>query len=551
MKTTNDNGRITQRRLAGRRKSALWWPTATALALAATTLTTAPAPALSVHTTRGATTGPAGAAATETTVSPFDGTFTGGGLTLHLQSDAFDPSGKRFIGSLVDTGHSYPVELRMRSSTVLAGSYLAQAVEHLLVVTRSGRDLTVIRSGVRLTLRRIDAADDSAVRERLASSFESTAPLGGGVAAPLINTGLSGSLMAGGITLPGSTIGGLGGDADTATTANGAVPAFVRLGVRMTYETSSSSTPPDGSDNDPTGSVGYEQLTITGIQSGIAAVESRLLAIDLSARAVWNVSSDTILLPLTAGGEYWASPRKLATMKDGTVSDVTTVHGPYTLNGKTYSAVRITTPTDGGFTQYTFDVDSGMLLIWGLETKGNDGTKIIAQKRFVAMRQTAYPWANQKPGAAVLGMRSADWSGTYGISIQDTYDGTYPLAQHWAVTRTDGMTVQMNETTTLDMRDGRGPQATTVLKTRPIPSLWIDPNVLAKLRKGQVIDDDRVTGLRTTVSGVSNGMLVMTETGAIQVTSSGFDLRTGMLVAVQSQHRNGLTTTTAYLKRRM
>ena len=96
-----------------------------------------------------------------------------------------------------------------------------------------------------------------------------------------------------------------------------------------------------------------------------------------------------MLPPLADGGEYWSSPRKLAAMPDGTQEGVTVVHGPYTLNGTTYSAVRITTPTKGGSTQYTFDVDSGMLLIWGIESVAGNGARIISQKRFLSMRQTS------------------------------------------------------------------------------------------------------------------------------------------------------------------
>ena len=97
--------------------------------------------------------------------------------------------------------------------------------------------------------------------------------------------------------------------------------------------------------------------------------------------------------------------------------------------------------------------------------------------------------------------------------------------------------------------NGTTPQTSTATHVYPVFRVWIDPAILAGLRKGQVIDDDRVTGLRTTVASVADGMVVFTEIGAIQSISSGFDLRTGSVVAVQAEHRTKAVTTSIYLQR--
>jgi hypothetical protein len=486
-------------------------------------------------------------ASSTTRPAVLEGTFVGPGITVQLRLDA---SQDRFIGTLTENGVSVPVELARTG----VGLYATGAVPRPVSLTGVGASYTLTRGRVRTTLRRLESVDGqrafAELTGKVANAFETRRGPFGGPAAPHLNVGAPETNFAGSIEFPG--LPGpvaVPGPAPIPTAAT--VPPFVRVGTRLTYQLGSSSAPVAGSKDGPTGAQSYQQVTITGVVNAIAATEVRSFAVDLTARAVWSAKTETYLFPVDAGGEFWSSPQKLAAMPSGTSGGVTTTRLDYPLDGKTYKAIRITTPNNGGNTQYTYDLDTGMLLIWGTESVGANGTRHLGQSRFVSMRQTALPWAGQTAGASITGLSSADWSGTYSVAVDNAYTATYRLSQRWDVTRADALAVQVRETMRLDMSTGGAPQVSTSVRTFPTAGLWIDPTILAGLRKGQMIDNDPVTGLRTSVLGSQNGMLIIGEQGTIQSSAAGFDLRTGLLSAVQTQTRNAPGTTTVFLQRKV
>jgi hypothetical protein len=511
------------------------------------------------------------------------GTYVGGGIVVRIRSSATGPT-----GSVTDAGLLSVLALTP-TTTGWQGSEAIGAQRRSVTIVRTPEGIELTRGVQRTALRRTNLPDLAAVRLPSAGAVLADR-LSGGPAAPIPDpvditagsgtgwlsrraqlTAIADANFAGieigggrrrapvggaaaGDDAPGDDAagGGAGGvtgvDGGPATGGAAVVPPFLKVGMRMTFELTSSSSPPAGSKDGPSGARSIHQVTITGAAEGRAAAEVRSMLSPLGERGVTSYSSETKLIDPAAQAEYWSTPRLLAALQTGNRNGVDTRRVSYPLNGVTYRAIRITTTGDGRTEQSTYDLDTGLLIIWGMEATLRDGTRQLAQLRFVRMRQVALPWIGQQPGQTVLGLRSATWRGTYTVSVDNAYELTSPMTQTWDVIRSDALSITLKETTRIDLQGG-APQKSESTRVFSIASVWIDPTVLRRLRAAQVLDDDPVTELRTSVLNADSNVVVLIERGAVQSVATAYDLRTGLLSAVQLQQRLSPGTTTIFLQR--
>lgn len=385
------------------------------------------------------------------------------------------------------------------------------------------------------------------------------------------------SMSATAATSVGTFAGTLGGR------RTGAIP-LVQAGMRLTFWAGTSAVAgaqgplqPDANGNwqDPatgkryaqgaSASMGYQQVNIEDVVDGRAIVDVRHYLVDAATNAVTNYKTEGYEFTPQSGGDYWISPKQLASMVETGTGN--TVHRlAYPLNGHTYNAIRITTKailgaTTGG-TQRTYDLDTGVLISYGssymapgTRSDGNGGvvdsgsTPYLAQIFLVGMRLTTLPWIGERAGPEVQAQRRATFSGTYTTTFEGVPPTTARLTQQWDISKADAVSVTMRISTQLDPGSGIAPRADVVDRLAGIATIWIDPQVLRGLRRGQVLDEDPVTKIRITVLGVQDATMFFGEEGTLQTSSTGFDLRTGLMTAVQVQTRNGPGTITVLLRR--
>ncbi len=168
---------------------------------------------------------------------------------------------------------------------------------------------------------------------------------------------------------------------------NGQAAAWVKPGVRLTFWSGSATISgaatvlvpddegnwktPDGrkysaQENPGAGGAGYMQLTIASVNNGQAVVDARNFLINPENQAVTSINSTGYVVPAGQGGEYWGDPRAMAQLQAGNQgSGVRIFKGPYTLGQKQYNVVRVTTQTQTGYTQYTYDLDTGIMVSMG------------------------------------------------------------------------------------------------------------------------------------------------------------------------------------------
>src|SRR5687768_2471110 len=113
----------------------------------------------------------------------------------------------------------------------------------------------------------------------------------------------------------------------------------------------------------------YAQVNVTDISDGTAALEFRTYNIE--------VGTNAIALPNYGGwvgavsaSDLWKAPSELQQMRDEKTKERKVERYTPTINGRKYNAIRIHTQTGNGSTQYTYDLESGVLLLEGMSATG-------------------------------------------------------------------------------------------------------------------------------------------------------------------------------------
>ncbi len=488
----------------------------------------------------------------------FEGSFAANRTNLQLRYDA---SSSHYLGTLRLGSDVFPVDGSVATDT-FTGRYLQNAQPVPLKATLAADILTVTYGGTSETLRRVVTAGSSRSTTTPKISARSISPSG------FVFKATDGPRSAFPIPLPGGGGGSGGGQIPLPNPNPNPVPApktgkaaakvspLARAGMRLTFFLGSSTrqtgaVPVNPNDVTASAGAGYTQVNVLDVTNGQATAEVRQYLPDSTLNTIYVTTTSTSVFPAEAGGEgYWRSPAALAATKDRAKGDETVVRLSYPLDGKTYNAIRTTFTATNSTTQQTYDLDSGVLLSYGFNGTGANGTTQVVQMLFKGARQLRLPWTGQRPGTDVTGLRSLTFTGQYTTTVDGAYSSTWSMTQDWNITKVDVASVQLEQNTTLMIGNTNPSQSKTALTTG-LPSLWVDPRILGALRTGQVLDDDPITHAKVSILGTQNGMLVIGEKNEIQGGAAGYDMRTGLISALQTQQRLGPATTTVFLQRTM
>lgn len=389
---------------------------------------------------------------------------------------------------------------------------------------------------------------------------------------------------------PGPMPGGQGGFAPPPALPGGggpnaAVPAWMKPGVRASFWAGSASvasagavlvpddkgnwTTTDGKtwsvqNNPGAGGMGYQQFTVANLVGDSVVVDFKQYLFNPEAKAYTTVLVSGHTVKLNEGGELWMPPQKLAQMQEGNVNGVRISRGPYTLNNKTYNAVGITTVLANGGSRYTYDAETGILLAMGSSSVGAGmmsaplhgqtspvaGNTQLVQIIFAGMRQTNLPWIGQRAPAELTQTRQVDFQGTYTSAVANAGQVSWPVAMRWDISRIDEYSLQMRQTYKIDYGNTGMPNEPQVSdRGGSVAALWIDPRTLGQLRQGQVIDEDPITQMRTVVTGVQNGNVVLAEQGQIETSAWAYNQQTGAIQTMQLEQQVGLGKTVVQVQR--
>jgi len=302
-------------------------------------------------------------------------------------------------------------------------------------------------------------------------------------------------------------------------------PGWVRPGVRVSYYSAVANVltsnerfilDEDGDWIGQTTGNRYRREELYGA-AGHGVTQFDVLSVDAQAVALqvnsWQFSMyDGPLVPNgqapwvgpASGGDWYLHPSVLAGMANRRGGGVTILRMPYTIQGVTYEALRIQQESEQATFARVYDLADGVLLASFGAVTSQQGT-LFSQAIYIGVRRMDLPWLGRALPSWVSTGRTLTYTGTKSweairagtvltaeVTLRMRIEQTNPTAFAYdrkTTTRVPGYPAQSTNET---LASGLGEPT----------SLVLPPGALAGLRRGHVIDDDPITGIRVEVTGV-------------------------------------------------
>lgn len=359
-------------------------------------------------------------------------------------------------------------------------------------------------------------------------------------------------------------------------------PEWVKPGTRITFYGMAGSTPeggytlekdPNGQWEDPTTGERYSKNEPVGAggegfaQVDVIAVGKHGVALSTNLYTIIKPGNPPSLLHTPLGGmlaagagpaDLWVHPAILQQAQQFHTPNFFILRGNYPVFNKNYSCLCIVNRNAQSYSSQAYDLKTGVLVsgtttsaarISNIHLPNEDpqrGNKGITITKFVSIRQLATPGINGTNPQWVANLRAMHFSGSsefvnpYDASIRMSFPSRLDVSFEKRGDNWCAFTLQ-----SLSQIQGAPPQQ-AMLKgvCGPAGAFWIDPNALADLQPGQVLDDDPVTHIRTAVSERNAQRIAITIQGPGVGGQVFYDLQSGQLIGwISRQPSSGITTT--------
>ncbi len=261
------------------------------------------------------------------------------------------------------------------------------------------------------------------------------------------------------------------------------------------------------------------------------------------------------------GSSIWSNIDSLQSLPMVMEPNRRIVKGQWPMGNATTDAVTLFEyyPTNRCF--YAYDLKTGLMIEFSIASVGppseltapgetNTGSTLLVSGVAVGARPLNVPWASDPDPDWAKSFKSI----TYNVTSQFGLTGGAPLppehskAKFEVKERGNGW-VSMTKT----IFDSDGPDPTLgqpapyYTANAKIDPLWIHPSALARLQAGQVLDTDEFTKVTVRVSGTQQGphgpYLEFVHSNGAEESKLGYDLKTGMLIALDTYNPSTFTKT--------
>lgn len=300
--------------------------------------------------------------------------------------------------------------------------------------------------------------------------------------------------------------------------ANAPAPAWVKEGVRLTYKAAAAQQGMGGN------GAGLVTVDIVSVANGEVGLDVRVYA-DPTGQGALSIATVAGVVQPASVGEYWISPQALQRAAQQPVPGINVQQGQMQANGKNTTVFVVDSQQMG---KGVYDAQSGILIT---------SQSAQATQDLVEMRQRKLPWVEGRPPSWLAKTKQLTYSGQMmmnqpgmppqGGSITARYDilgaGANMLAMKRSIVFDQGGMQQP------------GPEAIMVSGASQTMGLWVPPLALRQLRQGQLLDEDKSTGARLSVSQVGkmpygrNAATIVEESPSF-VMYADYELETGILL---------------------
>lgn len=299
--------------------------------------------------------------------------------------------------------------------------------------------------------------------------------------------------------------------------------------------------------------------------AGAGYVVADVQAADRDGFLIWFTS---LLIPLEGGGtrfieanglaaqsqniaDYWVAPAHLAGLVERNDAWLRVLHMPYTLDGRTYRAVRIQRYSSNGWSQNTYDLDTGLCLFASTTVQGGPvrtldpdkrigtgaGSTLITYTKLVGVRATQLPGPGALFPDAVRRLRAITYSGSRTYFIPGTHVAPFPLQLRYDIVSSSGFYLNASMSVS-----GLGMPVDRVIVAGVIGSLWMSPQTLAQYNPGQTLDRDPITGVEAMVVGHQGNIASVALKTPLARQTFSYDLRSGLLMRAEMRQQIGIVT---------
>jgi len=277
-----------------------------------------------------------------------------------------------------------------------------------------------------------------------------------------------------------------------------------------------------------------------------------------------NSANNQIMAPQSMGIQtqrvkaenYWISPRVLEKMTNKNSKDLFVQRLNYNLSGHVYHAVLVRSYNDTGYTNYIYDLASGVVLhmsqltqnpnsIWiRNDSSGTNRSRYqLIETWFKGYRKIGMPWAGQMPPTWVSKTHQLNYQG-----FQSTVIPGAPVVNIPSSIRVNfnnlnaaysvvSISANSNNNFGSPVMDN-----SNVVATSEYGSFWIPSKFLVQMQQNQVLDINPITQNRIYVIGVQNQQVGIAEVGSGFENRWYYSLSDGILTGFESISRFGNAT---------
>ncbi len=351
-----------------------------------------------------------------------------------------------------------------------------------------------------------------------------------------------------GINLAPPPLGGAPAQPPGGAAGSGAVPDWVRPGVRLSWYAAAASVAqsryawvedPSGPWEDPktgkhyrrTDEVGGEgqpgasgdgisQIDILAVEGPDVVLTSNLYGFDRSTgqqRFTWAPGPGAKVSGRIVDGA-WVHPAVLAQLLGQDIGGLLILRGPYAVAGKTYSAISFVANSGSAYTSYTYDLETGILLAATTSTAGATspfsapgenapiGNTQLTITRFLGVRDRGLPGTGAENPSWIARGGMLSYAGSYAwTNPVDPSSGAAQFPMQYQVTFGQGGRTWLPYTTHSVVQGALGEQPSQSSVAGATGRFWWDAAALTAMQQGQVLDRDPITGEEVVVAAVGPG----------------------------------------------
>ncbi|MFI5381295.1 MAG: hypothetical protein ACHRHE_18515 [Tepidisphaerales bacterium] len=360
-------------------------------------------------------------------------------------------------------------------------------------------------------------------------------------------------------------------------------PAWIKPGTRLTYFGASATVRGErsqlvldpngkwvnkatgdkwGEQEVPTGSgAGYSTFQVGYVDRDVAALTCRLYLLDTTTRKTSLVGDSGTVTNSGCGLDLWVHPEVLKKVQEVNANGVRIMRMPYAINNHRYNAIRFQTESDQGYSAYVYDLDTGVMVFHGSSAQGagvltappaggglagmGRGSTQLVTSWLMEVKDVPMPWANA-PAPAWLGkVQEMEFRGAQSTMMAGVPPLSLPLTAQVKVKARGPGWLRGERTTVIQSIAGMPPQQDTQGVASGIATfggLWIGPEGLNKLQRGQVLDRNEITQTVQSVADVGPRQVTISEVGPLHRSDLTYDTTSGMLIGVNLTQQVGLAT---------